>query len=137
MDKKNNNIAKNIYNNILIALFLISAVIAIGCSIVKQSLGRDYVFHSWLEVTHSVSWVLMIGLILIIAFTYLNVWLGGIIIPFVLGFAFFWGSIGYSKEIRQGEYIITETQQLGEIAIRYYENINIFIMKYHHQEYVR
>ena len=136
MDKKN-NIAKKIYIKTLIVLFLVSAVIAIGGSVAKQILGYGYVFHSWLDVTYSVAWVLMIGLILIITFTYINVWLGAIFIPFVLGFAFIWGNIGYSKEIRQGEYIVTETQQLGEKAVRYYDNINVFIMKYHHEEYVR
>lgn len=63
------------------------------------------------------AWVLMIGLVLIIALSYLNIWFGGILIPFVLCFAFFWGNIGYSKGIRQGEYIVTETQQLGEKVI--------------------
>ena len=42
-----------------------------------------------------------------------------------------------NEEIRKGEYIVTETQQIGEKAIRYYENINIFFMKFHHEEYVR
>lgn len=136
MDKKNNNITKKIYIKILIVLFLVSAVIAIGGNVVKQRLGYDYVFHSWLDSIYSVAWVFMIGLILIITFTCINVWLGGILIPFVLGFAFLWGNIVYSKEIIRGEYIVTETQQLGEKAIRYYEDINIFIMKMHHQEYV-
>ena len=89
MDKKNDNIAKKMYIKILIVLFSVSAVVAIGGRIVKQILrGYGYVFHSWLNVTYLVAWVLMIGLILIIPFTYLNVWLGGIIIPFVLFVAF-------------------------------------------------
>ena len=138
MDKKNYNIAKKIYIKILIVLFSVSSVIAIGGKIVKQILrGYGYVFHSWLDVTYLIAWVLMIGLILIIPFTYLNAWLGGIIIPFVLFVAFIWGTIGYNEEIRKGEYIVTETQQIGEKAIRYYENINIFFMKFHHEEYVR
>lgn len=137
MDKKNNTIAKKRYMKVLIVLFLVSAVIAIGGSVVKQRLGYDYVFHSWFDVTYLVAWVLMIGLILIIPFTYLNVWVGAIIIPIVLIFAFVWANIGYSKEIRQGEYMVTETQQLGEKVIRYYEDINIFIMKRHHEETVR
>lgn len=136
MDKQNKNIAKDRYIKILIGLFLVNTAIAIGGSLFKESLGNDYVFHSWLSFTHSVSWVLMIGLIVIMIFTYLNVLLGCIFIPLVLGFAFFWGNIGYSEEIRQGDYIVTETPQLGETAIRYYEDINIFIMKEHHQEYV-
>ena len=76
MDEKNDNIAKKIYIKILIVLFSVSSVIAIGGKIVKQILrGYGYVFHSWLNVTYLVAWVLMIGLILIIPFTYLNVWL--------------------------------------------------------------
>ena len=63
------------------------------------------------------AWVLMIGLILIITFTYLSAWLGGILVPLVLGLALFWGNTGYSKEIKQGQYIVTEIQQLGEKAI--------------------
>ena len=138
MDKKNDTIAKKIYMKILIVIFSVSSVIAIVGRIVKQILqGYGYVFHSWLSVTYLVAWVLMIGLILIIPFTYLNVWLGGIIIPFVLFVAFIWGTIGYNEEIRKGEYIVTETQQIGEKAIRYYENINIFFMKFHHEEYIR
>ena len=39
----------------------------------------------------------------IVPFTYLNVWLGGIIIPFVLFVAFIWGTIGYNEEIRKGK----------------------------------
>ena len=124
MDKKNDNIAKKMYIKILIVLFSVSAVVAIGGRIVKQILrGYGYVFHSWLNVTYLVAWVLMIGLILII--------------PFILFVAFIWGTIGYNEEIRKGEYIVTETQQIGEKAIRYYENINIFFMKFHHEEYVR
>ena len=104
MDEKNDNIAKKIYIKILIVLFSVSSVIAIGGRIVKQILrGYGYVFHSWLDVTYLIAWVLMIGLILIIPFTYLNVWLGGIIIPFILFVAFIWGSIGYNEEIRKGE----------------------------------
>ena len=137
MDKKNNNIVKKIYLKVLMVLFLFSTVIVIGGSVVKERLGYGYVFHSWLDVTYLIAWVLMIGLILIIPFTYLNAWLGGIIIPFVLFVAFIWGTIGYNEEIRKGEYIVTETQQIGEKAIRYYENINIFFMKFHHEEYVR
>ena len=136
MDKKNNNIVKKLYIKVLIVLFLVSAIIAIGGSVVKERLGYGYVIHSWLDVTYLVAWVLMIGLILIITFTYLNVWLGCIFIPFVLVFAFIWGNIGYSKEIRQGEYIVIETQQLGEKVIRYYKDINIIIMKMHHEEIV-
>ena len=132
-----NNTDQNIYIKILIVLFLINSVIAIGGSTIKQRLGNDYVFHSWLNVTYSVAWVLMIGLILIITFTYLSAWLGGILVPLVLVLALFWGNIGYSKEVKQGQYIVTETQQLGEKAIRYYEDINIFIMKKHHEEFVR
>ncbi len=79
----------------------------------------------------------MISLVLIIPLSYINVWAGGILIPFVLCIAFFWGIIAYDNEIRQGEYIVIETQQLGERAIRYYKDINIFIMKIHHEEYVR
>ena len=137
MDKKNNNIVKKIYLKVLMVLFLFSTVIVIGGSVVKERLGYGYVFHSWLDVTYLVAWVLMIGLILIITFSYLNVWLGCIFIPFVLVFAFTWGNIGYSKEIRQDQYIVIETQQLGEKVIRYYEDINIFIMKRHHEEIVR
>ena len=66
MDKKNDNIAKKMYIKILIVLFSVSAVVAIGGRIVKQILrGYGYVFHSWLSVTYLVAWVLMIGLILI------------------------------------------------------------------------
>ena len=137
MDKKNNNIVKKIYLKVLMVLFLFSTVIVIGGSVVKERLGYGYVFYSWLDVTYLVAWVLMIGLILIITFSYLNVWLGGIFIPCVLVFAFIWGNIGYSKEIRQDQYIVIETQQLGEKVIRYYEDINIFIMKRHHEEIVR
>ena len=138
MDEKNDNIAKKIYIKILIVLFSVSSVIAIGGKIVKQILrGYGYVFHSWLDVTYLIAWVLMIGLILIIPFTYLNAWLGGIIIPFVLFVAFIGGCLGYDKEIKKGKYIVIETQQIGEKAIRYYENINIFFMKFHHEEYVR
>lgn len=137
MDKRNENVIKKRYTKILIVLFLISTLIAIGGNMVKEKLGYDYVFHSWLDVTYLISWVLMIGLILVITFTYLNIWFGSVLIPFVLFFAFLWESIGYNKEIKQGEYIVTETQQLGEKAIRYYEDINIFVMKRHHEEYVR
>ena len=71
MDKKNDNIAKKMYIKILIVLFSVSAVVAIGGRIVKQILrGYGYVFHSWLNVTYLVAWVLMIGLILIIPFTF-------------------------------------------------------------------
>ena len=131
------NTTRKIYIKTLIVIFLVSAVIAIVGSVVKEILGYGYVFRSWLNVTYSMAWVLMIGLILIIAFTYLNVWLGGIFIPFVLGLALFWGFIKYNEEFRQGEYIVTKTQQIGEQAVRYYEDINIFVMKFHHEEYVR
>lgn len=137
MDKRNNNLSKKKYIKILIVLFLVNALIAIGGSVVKQMLGYDYVFHSWLDMTHAVAWVLMIGLVFIIPLIYLNVWLGDIVIPFVLIGAYIWACLGYHKEIRRGEYIVTETQQLGEKAIRYYEDINIFIMKKSHEEYIR
>ena len=138
MNKKNSNIAKKIYKKILIVLFSVSSVIAIVGRIVKQILrGYGYVFHSWLSVTYLVAWVLMIGLILIITLSYLNVWLGSILIPFILFVAFIGGCLGYDKEIKKGKYIVIETQQIGEKAIRYYENINIFFMKFHHEEYVR
>ena len=39
-------------------------------------------------------------------------------------FAFIWANIGYNEEIRQGEYIVTETQQIGEKAVRYYDKRN-------------
>ncbi len=133
---KKNNKTKKIYLKILIILFLVSAVIAIGGNLVKQRLGYYYNFHSWFIVIYEVAWVLMVGLVLIIPFTYLNVWLGGIIIPFVLYIAFLGGGFLYNKEIKQGEYIVTETQQLGEKVIRYYEDINIFIMKKHHEEVI-
>lgn len=42
MDKKNDNIAKKMYIKILIVLFSVSAVVAIGGRIVKQIL-RGYV----------------------------------------------------------------------------------------------
>ena len=138
MDKKNDNIAKKIYIKILIVIFSVSSVIAIVGRIVKQILeGYGYVFHSWLSVTYLVAWVLMIGLILIIPLTYLNLWLGSILIPFILFAAFIGGCIGYNEEIKKDKYIVIETQQIGEKAIRYYENINIFFMKFHHEEYVR
>ena len=138
MDKKNYNIAKKIYMKILIVLFSVSSVIAIVGRIVKQILrGYGYIFHSWLSVTYLVAWVLMIGLILIITLSYLNVWLGSILIPFILFIAFIGGCLGYNEEIKKGKYIVIETQQIGEKAIRYYENINIFFMKFHHEEYVR
>ena len=138
MDKKNDNIAKKMYIKILIVLFSVSAVVAIGGSVIKPILrGYGYVFHSWLNITYLVAWVLMIGLILIIPFTYLNVWLGSILIPFILFVAFIGGCLGYDKEIKKGKYIVIETQQIGEKAIRYYEDINIFFMKFHHEEYVR
>ena len=138
MDKKNYNIAKKIYMKILIVLFSVSSVIAIVGRTVKQILrGYGYVFHSWLSVTYLVAWVLMIGLILIITLSYLNVWLGSILIPFILFVAFIGGCLGYDKEIKKWKYIVIETQQIGEKAIRYYENINIFFMKFHHEEYVR
>jgi H+/Cl- antiporter ClcA len=136
MDKRKNNLSKKKYIKILIALFLINALIAIGGSEVKQRLGYYYVFHSWLDITHSVAWVLMVGLVLIIPLTCINVWLGGIVIPFILIGVCIGADIGYHKEIRQGKYIVTETQQLGEKAIRYYEDINIFIMKMSHEEYI-
>ena len=44
MDKKNDNIAKKMYIKILIVLFSVSAVVAIGGRIVKQILrGYGYV----------------------------------------------------------------------------------------------
>ena len=56
MDEKNDNIAKKIYIKILIVLFSVSSVIAIGGKIVKQILrGYGYVFHSWLDVTYLVA----------------------------------------------------------------------------------
>ena len=119
MDKKNYNIAKKIYMKILIVLFSVSSVIAIVGRTVKQILrGYGYVFHSWLSVTYLVAWVLMIGLILIITLSYLNVWLGSILIPFILFVAFIGGCLGYDKEIKKGSQQIPVLVK-GKIAVHH------------------
>ncbi|MDO4925244.1 MAG: hypothetical protein Q3980_06235 [Turicibacter sp.] len=136
MSKRNNNLGKKKYIKILLILFFINTLIAIGGSVVKQKLGYDYVFHCWLDVTHSVAWVLMIGLIFIIPLTYLNVWLGSFFIAITLIIAYAYACLNYNEEIQQGEYIVIEIQQLGEKGIYYYKDVNIFIMKRSHEEYV-
>lgn len=134
MDKSNE---KKRYLTILVGLFVISALIAVVGSLYKGSFGDDYVFHSWLSIIHVISWILTIGLALMIPFTYINVWAGIAVIPFILIILLFGIVLGYDKEIRTDKYIIIETQQLGEKAVRYYEDINPFIMKFSHEKYVR
>lgn len=136
-EKINGKTNKEKYMLVLILLFLVSFTIAILGSIAKQDLGYEYVFHSWMSIVHGFSWTLTIGLAIMISLTYLNIQLGFIVIPFILIAMSLVVGINYTKEVRSGQYIILEVQQLGEKVIRYYEDVNIFIMKRSHEEIVR
>lgn len=82
------------------------------------------------------SWILTIGLAIMIPLMYLNTALG----LFILSLIFFVMYVGfdciYTEEVKSGPYIVQEVQGLGEKMIFYYEDVNIFIMKRSHEEMI-
>lgn len=133
----NKNIDKSNYIKILLLMFLVSTLIAITGSISKQRLGYEYVFHSSISVIHMFSWILTVGLAIMISITYLNSGLGLFIVPFILFAMCVVYGFTYEEEVRSGDYIIKEVQGLGEKMIFYYEDVNMFIMKRSHQEIIK
>ena len=131
------NKKSNKYIKILIVLLLISLAIAIIGSLIKQNLGYEYVFHSWLSSVHMLSWILVFGLIILIPLTYINSYFGIIIIPIILFIMFTAFGFTYTKEVKSDQYIVVEVQGLGEKLVFYYNDINKFIMKRSHEEILR
>ncbi|WP_195336790.1 hypothetical protein [Paraclostridium bifermentans] len=131
------NKKSNKYIKILIVLLLISLQIAIIGSIVKQNLGDEYVFHSWLSTVHMLSWILVFGLMILIPLTYINSYFGIILIPIILFIMLIVVGFNYTKEVKSGQYIVVEVQALGEKLVFYYTDINKFIMKRSHEEILR
>lgn len=125
------------YIKLLIVLLLISLTIAILGSLIKQNLGYEYVFHSWLSAVHMLSWILVFGLIILIPLTYINSYFGIIIIPIILFIMFTAFGFTYKKEVKSDQYIVVEVQGLGEKLVFYYNDINKFIMKRSHEEILR
>lgn len=125
------------YMKILILLFVVNFLIAIGGTILNNYLGDGYVFHSWLSALHIFSWILTVGLVFIIPLAYCTNYLSILILPVILLALTFGFGIDYKEEIRSGPYVIQEVQALGEKMVFYYTDVNIFIMKKSHEEIIR
>lgn len=110
----NKKISISKYMKVLIFLFLGSLIIAIIGSITKQNLGDGYVFHYWVTIVHIFSWILTLGLIILIPLTYINRYFDVIVIPIILFIMFTVLGFTYTKEVKSDQYIVVEVQCLGE-----------------------